>query len=160
MLPPDDDDHSATAAKPLPDLPSHAPPAVDHFEPYRDDPESPEHAPVPASPALQPCRAISAPQPQPQSHAQPQFPFVPYTDAEPDDSDDVPLAHLYPYPTEPPPSYYVAVRGPYRDTLIQHIPPTFLGHRDEEAGAPRAHVSRPSRSNSRSAAASRGVTSG
>jgi hypothetical protein len=64
--------------------------------------------------------------------------FPPYTDAVPgaEDNDDVPLAHLYPYPTEAPPAYNVAVRQSYRDTLISHIPsnPNLSPDADEEAG--------------------------
>ena len=59
-------------------------------------------------------------------HSGAQIFFPPYTDAprSDEDPDDVPLAHLYPYPTEAPPSYYVAVQQSYRDTLISHIPTT------------------------------------
>lgn len=67
--------------------------------------------------------------------------FTPYTDAVQgaEDNDDVPLGYLYPYPTEAPPSYTVAVRQSFRDTLILHVPsnagaPT---SGDEEEGADR-----------------------
>jgi hypothetical protein len=57
------------------------------------------------------------------------------------DDDDVPLAHLYPYPTEAPPSYSVAVRQSYRDTLIAHIPTNsnVSAETDEEAGVDREY---------------------
>ena len=66
----------------------------------------------------------------------------PYSDlSRPASPDDVPLAHLVAAQTyledsdasctgEAPPSYAVAVRQSYRDTLIQHIPPGQEGYGD------------------------------
>lgn len=76
--------------------------------------------------------------------------YQPYSDTPPTpNDDDVPLAHLIlqpqiysqhyslepPYPLEAPPSYSVAVRQSFRDTLIQYIPqgPSAVDT-DEEAG--------------------------
>jgi hypothetical protein len=102
----------SSTTKPLPDAPNAA--TVPPFEPYRDEPSPAAQAPI-----------LVAPQPQHlYSHRDVQVFFPPYTDAPStsEDSDEVPLAHLYPYPTEAPPSYSVAVRQSYRDTLVSHIP--------------------------------------
>lgn len=125
----------ASHTKPLPSLPTEAslPP-----EPYRDEPSP---STTPENPQN---RVIASPQPQ-RYHASHQVVtyFPPYTDVEPgsEDNDDVPLAHLYPYPTEAPPSYSFAVRQSYRDTLISHIPSNTnaLAESDEEAGEDREY---------------------
>lgn len=52
----------------------------------------------------------------------------------------MPLAHLYPYPTEAPPSYQAVVRESFRATLIQHIPDNSGIETDEEAGVERAQA--------------------
>ncbi|KAI8932619.1 hypothetical protein NX059_010117 [Plenodomus lindquistii] len=95
------------------------PPAYTDDEPYRDDPSSP----MVVTPQT---HRISLPSPYQQ-----------YTDASapptPND-DDVPLAHLLHttppqdlsaqefYPLDAPPSYSVAVRQSYQQTLVHHIP--------------------------------------
>ncbi|KAJ4373293.1 hypothetical protein N0V83_003587 [Neocucurbitaria cava] len=127
-------------------------------EPYRDEPATPTESYPTHNP------------PQYRRHHHPSY--QPYTDfpTSPSGSallnasdDDVPLAHLLlqpqtyhisstsyssfpphiPYPLEAPPSYSVAVRQSYRDTLIQHIPSgqqqrdprdPILVEIDEEAG--------------------------
>ncbi|KAF2874151.1 hypothetical protein BDV95DRAFT_592272 [Massariosphaeria phaeospora] len=105
--------------KALPSLPDDdAPPPF--LEPYRDDPAAASEQPHTfVFHAIYPHRAASHTL---NRHLQIQIP--PYTDADPlaSHDDDVPLAHLYPYPTEAPPSYNTVVRQSYRDTLIQHIP--------------------------------------
>ncbi|KAF2683648.1 hypothetical protein K458DRAFT_431876 [Lentithecium fluviatile CBS 122367] len=123
----------ASTAKPLPSLPRQ--PASQPLEPYRDDPSDSGHdehdsdSPTIASPSPQRYHRSASDGPPAQTQV-----FTPYTDNVFDD-DDVPLAHLYPYPTEAPPSYYVAVRESYRATLIQHIPSHSIStDADEEAG--------------------------
>ncbi|KAF1998351.1 hypothetical protein P154DRAFT_495342 [Amniculicola lignicola CBS 123094] len=114
------------------------------IEPYRDEPPpSNEHLYTDARPARDNPSTASAAgfPPRPGTYHQapptPSTPsqyqvFPPYTDDASDD--DVPLAHLYPYPNEAPPAYHVAVRQSYRDTLIAHIPSTSIGSlEDEEA---------------------------
>lgn len=66
--------------------------------------------------------------------------YTPYTDAPRASNDeDVPLAQLYPYPTEAPPPYQIAVRDSFRETLAHHFTsfsePTI---RDEEAALEQA----------------------
>lgn len=124
----------ASTAKPLPSLPRQ--PASHLLEPYRDEPSDSEHdehdsgSRTTASPSPQRYRRSGSDV----SPAQAQVFFAPYTDNVFDD-DDVPLAHLYAYPTEAPPSYHVAVRESYRATLIQHIPSHSIStDADEEAG--------------------------
>jgi hypothetical protein len=60
---------------------------------------------------------------------------LPYSDAAlENNANDVPLAHLYPYPNEAPPSYHAAVRESFRATLSQHIPSHSISTEvDEEA---------------------------
>jgi hypothetical protein len=79
--------------------------------------------------------------------------YQPYTDTSPPHTpiaDDVPLAHLLSthtyaqstefsiqsddalYPADAPPSYAIAVRQSYRDTLIQYIPSSQHDSRVEE----------------------------
>ncbi|KAF2641982.1 hypothetical protein P280DRAFT_548585 [Massarina eburnea CBS 473.64] len=117
------------------------------MEPYRDEPSEDEdedehvdeHVPFAASPA--PQRHVSASVMPP---AQLQV-FVPYTDFDPNygNTDDVPLAHLYPYPTEAPPSYHAVVRESFRATLIQHLASDSASTNaimDEEAGVDRVQA--------------------
>ncbi|KAF2795365.1 hypothetical protein K505DRAFT_336111 [Melanomma pulvis-pyrius CBS 109.77] len=113
--------------KPLPSLPTDAPPSFE--ETYRDEP-SPFHIAAPHPQRYRPTSEVLSRQAQ---HV------TPYTDIPEGDDDDVPLAHLYPYPTEAPPAYHIVVRQSYRDTLISHIPPNFTGlpEADEEAGVER-----------------------
>ncbi|KAF2442878.1 hypothetical protein P171DRAFT_433258 [Karstenula rhodostoma CBS 690.94] len=109
-------------AKPLPSLPLDTPPEpFDGLEPYRDEPSpgSPAPAPIVASPSPQRYRTPNARLRQ----AEIQVFYTPYTDAPraPND-EDVPLAQLYPYPTEAPPPYQIAVRDSFRETLSHNTP--------------------------------------
>ncbi|KAF2241187.1 hypothetical protein BU26DRAFT_525382 [Trematosphaeria pertusa] len=125
----------ASTAKPLPSLP-HA--SSSHpIDAYRDDPsDSEDEEPVIASPTPQRHHRTSD-----LTNHQPHIYFTPYTDAIPESDDDVPLAHLYPYPADAPPSYAAAVRQSFRDTLIQHIPHNSVSTEpDEELGADRAQA--------------------
>ncbi|CAO2652523.1 Nn.00g008060.m01.CDS01 [Neocucurbitaria sp. VM-36] len=132
---------SSTTIKPLPALPTQSPRYAEvegdeeeqEEEPYRDEPPTPTEAYPPHNP---PQYRTHHPSYQPYTD----YPTSPSEGAPPPTSDDdVPLAHLvlqprthhhfeassYPhvtYPLEAPPSYYIAVRQSYRDTLIQHIP--------------------------------------
>ncbi|KAH7339198.1 hypothetical protein BKA66DRAFT_507044 [Pyrenochaeta sp. MPI-SDFR-AT-0127] len=145
-------DPSATL-KPLPALPAQAP-AYTEVAPYRDEPSVTE-----SHPARGHRPSLSLHLPHYQHH---QIAYRPYTDlpspseapspSSTIDDDDVPLAHLllqsqaYPhpqaysievsYPLEAPPSYSVAVRQSYRDTLVLHIPrgPPNQHQVDEESG--------------------------
>lgn len=105
-------------------IPAEPPSSID--EPYRDDPSAAAQLALVPSLCPQPYRAA------PDAMPAPVF-FPPYSDSENDD--DVPLAHLYPYPTEAPPAYNVVVGQSYRDTLISHIPSGSYDSRtsDEEA---------------------------
>ena len=110
-------------------------PAVEPLAPYRDEP-SPT---VPSSQRHRASTSLSTARPQ---HAQVHIFYAPYSDVPgPARDEDVPLAHLYPYPADAPPSYQVAVRESYRETLVQHIPTqsasTVL---DEEAGLDEVHA--------------------
>ncbi|KAF2194510.1 hypothetical protein K469DRAFT_129010 [Zopfia rhizophila CBS 207.26] len=113
-----------SSTKPLPSIPTDN--SAPQEESYRDEP-----SPLGESP-------MAAPRPQRHRTSSDQnrpVHYPPYTD-----DDDVPLAHLYPCPTEAPPAYNVAVRQSYRETLISHIPSGFGVTIDEEAGVeqPRA----------------------
>ncbi|KAK3209330.1 hypothetical protein GRF29_69g1450678, partial [Pseudopithomyces chartarum] len=128
--------------KPLPSLPAEAP--IEPPVPYRDEPSpsSPTFAPVIASPTPQRHRSSTTTSTRRLQHAEIQLFYTPYSDVPPAANDeDVPLAHLYPYPTEAPPSYQVAVRESYRETLVQHIPNSavYTAH-DEEAGIEEAQA--------------------
>lgn len=83
-----------------------------NVEQYRD--EAPSTAPT----------LVSHVRPYQYRPAQINVYFEPYSDnpIPVGNDDDVPLAHLYPYPTEAPPSYHVAVRQSYINTSISHIP--------------------------------------
>ncbi|KAF2266459.1 hypothetical protein CC78DRAFT_531581 [Lojkania enalia] len=124
----------ASPSKPLPSLPvaslAPTPSTSSPGEPYRDDPLS--DASNSNITAPQPHRSRAA-----RNHPHRRFCFPPYTDEVFDSDDDVPLAHLYPYPTEAPPSYASAVVQSYRDTLIAHIPPNDPRILDEEVGIER-----------------------
>lgn len=103
------------------------------LEPYHDEPSPNVPPPAPAIASL-------SPQPQTSStprlqHPEIQLFFAPYSDAPRITTDeDVPLAHLFPYPTEAPPPYHFAVRESYRGTLVQHIASQHTSTvRDEEA---------------------------
>jgi hypothetical protein len=113
----------ALTAKPLPALPLDV--THEALEPYRDDPTSPSED------------EEASPRPTPSTNtpsADGQIPHTPYTDNFEND-DDVPLAYLYRYPTEAPPSYMSVVRESYRATLIEHIPMySTTSDVDEEAG--------------------------
>ncbi|KAF1976294.1 hypothetical protein BU23DRAFT_44778 [Bimuria novae-zelandiae CBS 107.79] len=120
-------------AKPPPLLPvdaSHEP-----LTPYRDQPSptSPTPPLAVASPTPQRYRASTL-TPNARLHlAEIQVFLPPYTDApQPANDDDVPLAQLYPYPTEAPPPYQIAVRESYRETLLQHIPSRSVSTVDDE----------------------------
>lgn len=105
---------SPPVMKPLPPVPSNATPPA-------NEQDSDGHQRIPST--LPPRYHIVSPS-RNSSLALP-ISFPPYRDAEPGqdlDDDDVPLAHLYPYPTEAPPAYHVAVGHDFRDTLIMHIP--------------------------------------
>lgn len=134
-------------AKPLPTLPLNTP--TEPLEPYRDEP-SPTYEPSPTSPA--PAPVLDNASQTPQLHqassstsstrfqsAEIQLFLTPYTDAPRSaNDDDVPLAQLYPYPTEAPPPYQVAVRESFRETLVQHLPSRSISlGPDEEAGIER-----------------------
>jgi hypothetical protein len=117
-------------SKPLASLPDPSSPPA----PYHDESLPPAGAPSSASHHSQRYHARR----ERQHQDAPQY-FPPYSDdPNASDTDDVPLAYLYPYPPEAPPSYYIAVQQSYRDTLIRHIPPpqdeTWA---DEEAGVER-----------------------
>ncbi|KAF2119832.1 hypothetical protein BDV96DRAFT_486363 [Lophiotrema nucula] len=120
----------ASPAKPLPSLPNEArgPPPQ-----YRDDASTESSVPEVIAPRPQRYRAPSA-------HVERQVYFPPYSDAIPEvNDDDVPLAHLYPYPTEAPPSYATVIVQSYRDTLVSHIPSHSTVYvSDEELGVERA----------------------
>lgn len=110
-------------------IPSVAPThPVDYTEPYRDDPSSNPHIQNPSSQS-RPPRYRST---------QVNIYVEQYTDnpRDIDNDDDVPLAHLFPYPTEAPPAYHIAVRQSFRDTLISHIPDNSrtISDVDEELG--------------------------
>ncbi|KAF1947531.1 hypothetical protein EJ02DRAFT_392024 [Clathrospora elynae] len=118
---------SSMTIKPLPAPPRLAPSYSDQ-EPYLDEPATP------------PANHDHTASPRPRNHSR-HTPYRPYTDApsppQTPNADDVPLAHLLlhtrshsiealhphnpPYPLEAPPSYAIAVRQSYRNTLIQHI---------------------------------------
>ncbi|KAL1598716.1 hypothetical protein SLS60_007857 [Paraconiothyrium brasiliense] len=120
-------------AKPLPSLPLDTP--TEPLEPYRDEPSpsSPAATPIIASPAPQRYRISTERANARLQQAEIQVFYTPYTDVSRAQNDeDVPLAQLYPYPTEAPPPYQIAVRESYRETLAQHIPNPSV--RDEEAG--------------------------
>lgn len=121
---------NAPPPKPLPSVPEQTHDLPE--EPYRDEPLN-EEATQTAS--EQPRRYRRARLEQ--TH------FPPYTDNEDGtvDNDDVPLGYLYPYPTEAPPSYTVAVRQSFRDTLILHVPSnrTTQASGDEEEGGEREY---------------------
>ncbi|KAF9734185.1 hypothetical protein PMIN03_005208 [Paraphaeosphaeria minitans] len=128
-------------AKPLPSLPLDTPTELPNdLEPYRDEPSPvPAPAPIDASPSPQrdhsPAERANARLQQ----AEIQIFYTPYTDAPraPND-EDVPLAQLYPYPTEAPPPYQFAVRESFRETLAHHIPSYSESTiRDEEAAIER-----------------------
>ncbi|KAF2010864.1 hypothetical protein BU24DRAFT_47752 [Aaosphaeria arxii CBS 175.79] len=116
--------------KPLPSIPSSPPPPID--APYRDDP-APEAAHSQAA-----LPHMYQQYPPPLSPSGSVVYFEPYSD-DPNRSrndEDVPLAHLYPYPTEAPPAYHIIVPQAYRNTLIANIP-SFRGDSldvEEEAG--------------------------
>jgi hypothetical protein len=117
-------------AKPLPSLPTDAPPSFE--EAYRDEPSDITEIYSPSITTPRPQRYRASSTDILNHHVVAQH-YVSYTDNPSGESDDdVPLAHLYPYPTEAPPAYHVAVRQSYRDTLIAHIPVNFTG--DEEEG--------------------------
>lgn len=130
---PSSSDSSATI-KPLPTIPHMPPPYADQ-EPYRDDP------PTPTEGISSTRHQLISPTYDP--HSQHSLVYQPYTDTSPPHTpiaDDVPLAHLLSthtyaqstefsiqsddalYPADAPPSYAIAVRQSYRDTLIQYIP--------------------------------------
>jgi hypothetical protein len=115
--------------KPLPSLPDQDPLLAE--EPYRDG-------------SLTDDEATNATTEQPRRYRRPrveQTHFPPYTDSVngAEGNEDVPLGYLYPYPTEAPPSYTVAVRQSFRDTLILHVPATMVtpANGDEEEGEDR-----------------------
>lgn len=123
--------NTAPFTKLAPSVSSEAP--VPPEEPYRDEPSASSEG-------------VNTLPPRPQRYhtnrvEQPHFP--PYTDAihSARDSDDIPLAYLYPYPTEAPPAYSIAVRQSYQDTLISHIPSnsTVSAATDEEGGVEREY---------------------
>ncbi|KAF1954705.1 hypothetical protein CC80DRAFT_493495 [Byssothecium circinans] len=133
----------ASTAKPLPSAAHDL--AAQPLRTYRDEPTNDEYDgggedEVPfislAAPASTPRQRSTSEIPPSQVHT-----FIPYTDAVPENDGDVPLAHLYPYPTEAPPSYHVAVRESFRDTLIRHIPSHSVStEADEEAGVEHAQA--------------------
>ncbi|KAJ4360277.1 uncharacterized protein N0V89_000838 [Didymosphaeria variabile] len=122
-------------AKPLPSLPSDTP--TEPLEPYRDEPSpsSPAPDPIIASPAPQRYRTSAGRANARLQQAEIQVFYTPYTDVPRAHNDeDVPLAQLYPYPTEAPPPYQIAVRESYRETFAQHVPNHSMSTvRDEEA---------------------------
>ncbi|KAF2469881.1 uncharacterized protein BDR25DRAFT_343541 [Lindgomyces ingoldianus] len=123
---------SSSPWKPLPSIPSPAPASQ---EPYHDEPSaSPEAGHTTPSRTPRYRAAADA------ANSPPYFP--PYSDIVPDSDDDVPLAYLYPLPTEAPPSYHVAVQQSYRATLISHIPSdlNISDIVDEEADIERVQV--------------------
>lgn len=110
-------------------------PSTAPLAPYRDEPS-------PTAPSPQPHRASTSVSTARPHHVQVQLFYPPYSDLPPAAADeDVPLAQLYPYPVDAPPSYQVAVRESYRETLVQHIPThsASILH-DEEAGLDEAHA--------------------
>lgn len=113
-----------TTTKPLPSLPTQI--RTVNVEQYRDEAPSAAHT------------FVSHTRPHRYRSAQVNVYFERYSDnpRQEGDDDDVPLAHLYPYPTEAPPAYHVAVRQSYINTLISHIPPNTNTpiEVDEEAG--------------------------
>ncbi|KAK7182523.1 hypothetical protein DPSP01_014115 [Paraphaeosphaeria sporulosa] len=130
-------------AKPLPSLPLDTPTELlNDLEPYRDEPSAVSPTPVPVDTAPSPQRYHS---PAERANArlrqaEIQVFYTPYTDAPraPND-EDVPLAQLYPYPTEAPPPYQIAVRDAFRETLAHHMPRYSESTiRDEEAAMERA----------------------
>ncbi|CAA9960728.1 hypothetical protein CFE70_004102 [Pyrenophora teres f. teres 0-1] len=126
---------SSTTIKPLPSIP-HIVPYTDE-EPYRDDPTA--HAPTPTASSSPPTRSRIPEYLQP-SREPPRYQA--YSDSPPPTpaAGDVPLANLlythtyshstetsWPlidssYPAEAPPSYAIAVRQSYRDTLTLYLP--------------------------------------
>lgn len=113
-------------------------------QPYRDDPSDSEEETLIASPAPRRHHSTSPDRRNHSTHSSHSSQatvtgfVIPYTDVVPENDDDVPLAYLYPYPTEAPPSYQVAVRESYRATLIQHIPrASVVSYTDEEQGVDR-----------------------
>ncbi|KAF1844280.1 uncharacterized protein K460DRAFT_317634 [Cucurbitaria berberidis CBS 394.84] len=146
----------SSTIKPLPSLPIPSYTAEDE-QPYHDEPPTPTET----SPTQTHTVSRSSHPPRYQTR---HISHRPYTDIPPSPSeapppsfdDDVPLAHLflqpqayrfetsYPqeaYPLEAPPSYSVAVRQAYRDTLVQYIPngqhdprDAILVEIDEESG--------------------------
>jgi hypothetical protein len=111
------------------------PPPYADQELYRDDP------PTPTEGISSTRHQLISPTYDP--HSQHSLVYQPYTDTSPPHTpiaDDVPLAHLLSthtyaqstefsiqsddafYPADAPPSYAIAVRQSYRDTLIQYIP--------------------------------------
>lgn len=117
--------------------------------PYRDDPSAPT-SPCTPQPVTRTTLSVQPPQYSPA--------FRPYSDLpSPSEAaspttphrfdDDVPLARLiahsqadaqqapaYSYPLEAPPSYAIAVRQSFRDTLQQHFPNGTASEIDEESG--------------------------
>ena len=123
--------------KPLPSLPVGAP--TEPIVPYRDDPSpsAPTNVPTIAAPTPRRYRSSTTTSTRRVQHAGIQLFYTPYRDVPPVPNDeDVPLAHLYSYPTEAPPPYQVAVRESYRETLVQHMPSSnvYNNVHDEEAG--------------------------
>ncbi|RMZ73113.1 hypothetical protein GMOD_00009629 [Pyrenophora seminiperda CCB06] len=142
---------SSATIKPLPSIP-HIVPYTDE-EPYRDDPTAQTHAPTPTTSSPPPPRR-NAPEYLQPSREPPRY--QPYSDSPPPTpaAGDVPLANLlythtyshstetsWPlhepaYPVEAPPSYAIAVRQSYRDTLTLYLPgPRHESDEESQAGA-------------------------
>lgn len=112
-------DNRPPTAKSLPSLPTDAPPSFE--EVHCDEPSPSISTSAPRPRRYRSTSDVHALNPQVQLH------YTPYTDTPENDDDDVPLAHLYPYPTEAPPAYHVVVRQSHGDTLIAQIPTNFTG---------------------------------